>query len=249
VFPPPSSLRKGDEGAYNKKPRRSSIVLSLRAEARRLLSHQATAKLLTTSTNQLKNSEPDHATGLRPGRMREQQGQPRNHKKNSDLRGVKPLLRGLGGYTRRVRSRAPIRTKYNRERLVPLQKILQNLQASAYTPFEAQGLLPGTVIRGTPNTPKHVWKTSSKQTVKTGKYSSKLKPHLPRDAISSRPGPASGKNSSPGRIHALPEGLLREWAHPRLARGQARANFVVQQPWPNRLTTDRIACAFIAGIT
>jgi hypothetical protein len=36
---PPSSLRKGDEGAYNKKPRQSSIVLSLRAEARRLLSH------------------------------------------------------------------------------------------------------------------------------------------------------------------------------------------------------------------
>jgi hypothetical protein len=36
---PPSSLRKGDKGAYNKKPRRSSIVLLLRAEARRLLSH------------------------------------------------------------------------------------------------------------------------------------------------------------------------------------------------------------------
>jgi hypothetical protein len=71
---PPSSLRKGDEGAYNKNLRQSSIVLSLRAEARRLLSHQATAKLLTTSTNQLKNSEPDHAPGLRPGRMKEQQG-------------------------------------------------------------------------------------------------------------------------------------------------------------------------------
>jgi hypothetical protein len=70
----PSSLRKSDEGAYNKKPRRSSIVLSLRAEARRLLSHQATAKLLTTSTYQLKNSEPDHAPGLRSGRVREQQG-------------------------------------------------------------------------------------------------------------------------------------------------------------------------------
>jgi hypothetical protein len=78
----PCSLRKGDEGAYNKKPRRSSIVLSLRAEARRLLSHQATAKLLTTSINQLKNSEPDHAPGLLLGRMRKQQGRPRNHKKN-----------------------------------------------------------------------------------------------------------------------------------------------------------------------
>jgi hypothetical protein len=35
---PPSSLRKGDEGAYNKKSRQSLIVLSLRAEARGLLS-------------------------------------------------------------------------------------------------------------------------------------------------------------------------------------------------------------------
>jgi hypothetical protein len=82
LSPPPSSLQKGDEGAYNKKPRQSSIVLSLRVEAWRLLSHQATAKLLTTSTNQLKNSEPDHAPRLRPGRMREQQGRPRHHKKD-----------------------------------------------------------------------------------------------------------------------------------------------------------------------
>jgi hypothetical protein len=79
---PPSSLRKGDEGAYNKKLRQSSIVLSLRAEPRRLLSHQATAKLSTTSTNQLKNSKPDRAPGLRPGHMREQQGRPRHHEKN-----------------------------------------------------------------------------------------------------------------------------------------------------------------------
>jgi hypothetical protein len=35
---PPSSLRKGDEGAYNKKSRQSLIILSLRAEARGLLS-------------------------------------------------------------------------------------------------------------------------------------------------------------------------------------------------------------------
>jgi hypothetical protein len=44
------------------------------AEARGLLSHLATAKPLTTSTNQLENSEPDRAPGLRAGRMREQQG-------------------------------------------------------------------------------------------------------------------------------------------------------------------------------
>jgi hypothetical protein len=48
---------------------------------------------------------------------------------------------------------------------------------------------------------------------------------------------ASGRNSSPRRIHASPEpGLLRQRAHPRLARSPARAGFVVKQPWPNRLT-------------
>jgi hypothetical protein len=83
----------------------------------------------------------------------------------------------------------------------------------------ASSVLSGTVIRGTPNTPKHGWKTSSKQTEKAGKHSAKLKPHLPRDAISSRPSPASGKNSGPERIHTSPEGLLRQQAHPRLARG------------------------------
>jgi hypothetical protein len=34
-----------------------------------------------------------------------------------------------------------------------LQEIQQNLQASTYTPFEARGLLSGTIIRGTPNAP------------------------------------------------------------------------------------------------
>jgi hypothetical protein len=58
------------------------IVLSLRTEARGLLSHQATAKLLTASTNQLKNSASDHAPGLRLGRMREQQGRSRHHEKH-----------------------------------------------------------------------------------------------------------------------------------------------------------------------
>jgi hypothetical protein len=55
--------------------------------------------------------------------------------------------------------------------------------------------------------------------------------------------PASGKDSSSGRIHASPEGLLKEWAHPRLARSLAQASFVVQRPRPNCL-----ACTFNAGI-
>jgi hypothetical protein len=43
-------------------------------------------------------------------------------------------------------------------------------------------------------------------------------------------------SSTKGRDLASPEGLLSQWAHPRLARSQARANFVVQRPRPNRLT-------------
>jgi hypothetical protein len=49
-----------------------------------------------------------------------------------------------------VRSRAHTGTKYKQERPVPLQKVRQSLQASTNTPFEARGLLSGTIIRGTP---------------------------------------------------------------------------------------------------
>jgi hypothetical protein len=37
------------------------------------------------------------------------------------------------------------------------KKVRQSLKASTNTPFEAWGILSGTVIRGTPNTPKHGW--------------------------------------------------------------------------------------------
>jgi hypothetical protein len=77
-------------------------------------------KLLTASTNQLDNLEPDHAPGLRPGRMRERSDRSKHHEKHSDLRGVKPLLRGLGGYTRQVRSRAPLRTRQKPRKAGPL---------------------------------------------------------------------------------------------------------------------------------
>jgi hypothetical protein len=54
-----------------------------------------------------------------------------------------------------VRSRAPTGTKRNRERSVPLQKSAdKSLQASINTPFEARGLLSGTIIRGTPKSLK-----------------------------------------------------------------------------------------------
>jgi hypothetical protein len=39
----------------------------------------------------------------------------------------------------------------------PCKKVRQSLQASINTPFEARGLLSGTIIRGTPKTPKLSW--------------------------------------------------------------------------------------------
>jgi hypothetical protein len=140
------------------------IVLSLRAEARGLLLHQATAELLTTSTNQRENSKPDRAPELRPGRMRKQQGRPRHHKKLRPQRSqtTHPRPRGLHPVGALARTH---RNKIQPRRAGPLAKIWQNLQASARTPVEARGLLSGTVIRGTPNTPKHGRKTSSEQTI------------------------------------------------------------------------------------
>jgi hypothetical protein len=37
------------------------------------------------------------------------------------------------------------------------KKCDQSLQASTNTPFEARGLLSGTIIRGTPKTPNLSW--------------------------------------------------------------------------------------------
>jgi hypothetical protein len=112
--------------------------------------------------------------------------------------------------------------------MVPLQKILQNLQASTYTPFEARGLLSGTVIRGTPNTPKNGWKTSSEQTVKTDK--ARFKVEVP-DGLT----PRSRASSGSGRTLCSPEAKL----------GQTLSCSDLGQ---SVLPTDSIACAFNAGI-
>jgi hypothetical protein len=50
------------------------------------------------------------------------------------------------------------------------------------------------------------------------------------------PSPASGGNSSLGRIRALLEGPLSQQTHPRLTRSPARADFAVQRPRPDRPT-------------
>jgi hypothetical protein len=46
------------------------------------LANPATAKPLTASTNQPKNSEPDHAPELQSGHMGEQPGRPRHHERH-----------------------------------------------------------------------------------------------------------------------------------------------------------------------
>jgi hypothetical protein len=115
------------------------------------------------------------------------------------------------------------------------KKCDKSLQVSTNTPFEARGLLSGTIIRGTPKTPKSqlVTPISTKLQRPDGRDSGQGSVH-PRDTISSRPSPASGRNSRPRQIYASPEGLLKQWAHPRLARGPARAGFAEKQPWPDR---------------
>jgi hypothetical protein len=65
----PSSLWKGDAGAYVKKSSLSLTVLSLCAEARGLLSQ----------TYQPENLGLDYAPGLWPVHMREQPDRPKHH--------------------------------------------------------------------------------------------------------------------------------------------------------------------------
>jgi hypothetical protein len=115
------------------------------------------------------------------------------------------------------------------------KKCDKSLQASTNTPFEARGLLSGTIIRGTPKTHKSqlVTPISTKLQRPDGRDSGQGSIHS-RDTISSRPSPASGRNSRPRQIHASPEGLLKQRTHLRLARGPARAGFAEKQPWPDR---------------
>ena len=67
---------------------------------------------------------------------------------------MNPLPQGLGGYTRRVRSRAPTEaSKYETpfRQVLPQVKPCQNLKKSAHALPEAQGLLSGTIKWGTPS--------------------------------------------------------------------------------------------------
>jgi hypothetical protein len=73
AFPPPSSLRKSDIGAYVKKVESvPDRPLALCRGSGAALANSAPAKPLTASTYQPENLGPDRALRLRPARMREQ---------------------------------------------------------------------------------------------------------------------------------------------------------------------------------
>jgi hypothetical protein len=116
------------------------------------------------------------------------------------------------------------------------KKCDKSLQASTNTPFEARGLLSGTIIRGTLKAPKSqlVTPISTKLQRPDGSIQgtrlSQGSVHS-RDAITPRLSPASGKGSRPRRIHVSPEDPLQQRTHLRLARGPV---FTKKQPWPNR---------------
>jgi hypothetical protein len=106
------------------------------------LANPATTKPLTASTNQPENSEPDHAPGLQSGRSSEES----NHSSEAS-----------GATTSGCARAHPLEQSVTEKGRSPHKKVRQSLQVSTNTPFEARGLLSGTVIRGTPNTPKHGW--------------------------------------------------------------------------------------------
>jgi hypothetical protein len=77
---PPSSLWKGDAGAYVKKV--ESVLdrpLALCGGSGAALANPAPAKPLTATTYQPKNLGLDCAPGLQPVRMREQPDRPKHH--------------------------------------------------------------------------------------------------------------------------------------------------------------------------
>jgi hypothetical protein len=79
---PPSSLRKGDTGAYEKIESVLDRPLALCGGSGAALANPAPAKPLTASTYQPENLEPDYTPGQRPVRMREQPDRPTHHERH-----------------------------------------------------------------------------------------------------------------------------------------------------------------------
>jgi hypothetical protein len=78
AFPPPP-CGKAMKGRMKKAESVLDRPLALCGGSGAALANPAPAKLLTASTYQPENSEPDYAPGLRPVRIREQLYRPRHH--------------------------------------------------------------------------------------------------------------------------------------------------------------------------
>jgi hypothetical protein len=146
-----------------------------------------------------------------------------------------------------VRSRASIGTKYDREGLVPLQKIQESLQASTYTPFDARGLLSGTVIRGTPNAPKtwleNIFRTNHTRLISTIQV--RASTTKGRDLIRAQPRPRAVVPAGFTPRPSASSGSERTLGSPEAQLGQTLSYSDLDRI---ALPTDRIACAFNAGI-
>jgi hypothetical protein len=155
---PPSSLRKGDTGAYEKsrvcpwpssrsvrrlggcsrKPGSGQTIDSVNIPARELgtrlctrataSSHEGTTRPAEASRNALRPRR-SQTTPLRPRGLHPAGALARTHQNETQPRKAGPLAK----------------------------KCDKSLQASINTPFEARGLLSGTIIRGTPKTPNLSW--------------------------------------------------------------------------------------------
>jgi hypothetical protein len=157
TFPPPP-CRKATQGRMKKAESVLDRPLALCGGSGAALTNPAPAKLLTTSTYQPENLELDYALRLRPVRMREQPDRPKHHENALRPRRSQttpPRPRGLHSAGALARTH---RNETQPRKAGPLaKKCDKSLQASISTPFEAGGLLSGTIIRGTPKTPNLSW--------------------------------------------------------------------------------------------
>ena len=121
------------------------------------LAKPAPAKPLTASTYQPEDSEPDHAPGydqIACGNNQTGRGVTKGTKTSEESNHSSEALGAtLGGCARAD----PPEQNVTEKGRSPCKKVRQSLQASTNTPFEAWGLLSGTIIRGTPKTPKLGW--------------------------------------------------------------------------------------------
>jgi hypothetical protein len=148
-------LPKGDAGAYVKKVEFVlDRPLALCRGSGAALANPAPAKPLIASTYHPENLGPDRAPGLasshegttRPAEALREALRPRRSQTTP------PRPRGLHPAGALARTH---RNKTQPRKASPLaKKCDKSLQVSINTPFEARGLLSGTIIRGTLKTPK-----------------------------------------------------------------------------------------------